>query len=692
MSNKQELHGTKAIWQEAFFTFKSHFWSLVAAGFIGCVLCAALLLSPLAPNVYKARAALLLDESSTDLLANVSGNDDSGESLPGLTPISMPTIRELITQPRIAREVIDIILEARDNKIDFEGIRGRSVTMEEFSQMPLKEKIIHSIPDNDVEVLQSYSFKEFRTLSPEDLIKFITAEPKVEKKLAFDVVYSPILYVDATATEPKVARLLTNLWSATFTHFYDQEIGRRQIQENFDFIKREYDLEKQNWMRNQELIQELKTTATLELLTNQYTELKNKHSLVMQNINQLREQLKIAENNFLITVIKVIMLSNGNEWAGTIDTSSANTIAYNAPLAPTWDQLLSQLSSYALPSLDESASESSAGMSSYLEAQGVTKSMFRSFLNERRNIVNIASKYVEHLQDLRVFRQSSQLDYLTDLKADTSTNLIEYKKQFVRAGIDLKAKTEQFNTLEAELSNTSETLRLNKILPTDTNANSQTGMITYEEDILNETFKELDLQKRQLSAEIKSLKAEREETKQTIDRQTLLLEDLTSSLSLLNIKENALLAAYDNYSEVYDTYNKKYDELKLQESDESTSIVRLNANLIQLQNTERELTQEFIATEPILINHQNEIIILQSELKENQVKTERLRGQLFYLKSLLSNSRQIKIASFAIIPEEKIWPPRSLLTLIGGIVLSGIYFIYLLTMRVISGYETSGSA
>lgn len=671
-------------------TVSGNFGGIVLVGFVVACLAAATTLT--LPNVYRARASMLVD----NVAARLTSAEQDVEIASGMSTISVPTIEGLLVQPQIARVVLDVIEGVRSGRLPVAGDQPAPPLAEAMA--PIDERVARFLAEADLEAMRSTDGEVLLELIPEDLLGMIEVQPRVEKRLAFDVVYSPLIYLEARATSPALARMLANTYLATFVTFFDEEVARRQLKTNYMLVKNQYEEAMRAWESTQTELQEVLTSSELPVVEKLMEDHTAALRVTTQRLLEAQRRLAVIERQLMDTTLKLRATSRGTgEWVGQVTLeglASNGETTEGEPLLPA--DVVAALREAGVVSGDDVAGDPMA----VLESLGLDAADLGIYERLRRESVRSAKHFVDSTRRLQLFEAVNALEELELRKTDTVARFNEYQRALRSLQIDVMSINQAITAITQQITGIPERLQLQRMIPLDviyglhaerrarpTSADgesdgAETGLLapmSFSEEMLNPVRTRMETTLAEMQARASELGPRLEQTIEALQETADEIQEIQRQLSELRVQQRILRDDQESARETYKAYFDRFNEMRLEYFNTATEVLSLRAEIQQLNERlviRRAAIEEFYTT---ILAAGNRRTILESDMQNRRRTTELLQQRLTNLENQLSeNSQLIKVATTAIEPQDKIWPPRTLLTVAAGAVAAVIYTLWLL--------------
>jgi len=568
------------------------FWPLVATGVLGTLLCygAAWLI----PERFQATATIVIDPA-----IQPSVDDEA----PQFQLLSVPTATKLMTQNSTTALVKDVIVGIRGGQKGRPGDLVTSITLQ--------------LDDEDVAAISSREHPELDDVTVEVLQKWFEATPTIEKKLAFDVIYSPFVQMEVTAGSPELARALANVWSTTFVTTFERLL-KRQATSNARVVAAAYAETERAWASRLKEVETLTIESQLPVVKATIDELAlalgETQRLLLEAIKE--RDLARAQFDQVMTEQTFLMDENGR-WVGSVRDIDEAQDPGPAP-APETD--------IALP---------------------------------------------EHVKK-RLTPQTETLHR----QLRQATRLSAWRLRSVRHAWTKFSEGESVEGLEARIENERQQLqRIGRRLS------------ELEGDVPAQRAALAALGDLDTSSSERSLDARQQLSRLEAEQTALLARQKSGSEALTKMEHDASLA------------RRRQDQYKLESETIETQHTELQRRYLDLTNRAQELTQlgEDAAVRAKALEEQvasmkknadadlkklssaeNRIAVLESQAESDEEQATELKVRLHELElTLAEESQEIKVAAQARTPEEKTFPPRTLIALAGGCMAGMLHLVLL---------------
>jgi len=685
--------GDEPRWLAYLLLLRAQWFQCALAGLAGGVLAAIATL--LTPNLYRARASLILDTTS----ARIAATTEDGLA-GGFAEVTIPTIEGLMAQPQIAKLAQQVIVFARSGA----GQEAEAVNHRPEAGDPhgLEKRILAELPPEDRALMTTPAVEPLLEALPEELLKSIKTEPRIEKKLAFDVVYSPLLYASALADNPELARLQANLWVATFAVFYDQEVSRRQARQNLEFATAEHARADVLWRATQARLEKVLTEGELPVTEKLLEQRSEGLKITTAKLVDAERELLLKRRALLDTKLKIDAMSTGTaEWVGqaSLDQSVIDELGPGL----TQEEVREAVDLSGVLSVESEESDS-LNWAAFLASAGLSERDLELYRQLRAESIRARAAFTTATSRLQQFEENSPLEEYELRKTDSVARFNEFMRSLRRLEIDVISVEAAIVSVADQLTSVSQTIELRRMLPVEviyditrldaesSGATLRDGDGNYQDQVVNPTRTWLDQKLEELRAEQAQLNPKLVETRRALEETSDEIRELQRELSALRLLRRLLTDDQDTARVQYLAYLDRFNKLRLQLSELTTEVLSRQAEIKQLRargDMAREIIAELYAKS---LATKSQETILNSELQTQRDTVERLRERLVNLQALSEESQMVRVATVAVTPQEKVWPPRTLLTLAASIAAATAYLLFILASFEIRRFASGTGA
>jgi hypothetical protein len=615
-------------WLIAVEVFRAKLRLMILAGALGTILTYGACW--LMPEVYQATATIVLNPA-----LRPAATEEGVASSDSYDMLSAPTLERLLNQPANAARMKEIAALAQK-------LQGRAPE----KPQTLAERTLALLPQEDRETLARYA-DDYAEAPLEGVAKSLRARTAIERKLAFDVVYSPLIFLEARAPSAALARALADSWAASFVLAFE-ELNRGQLRESVRAVRGEFERAQAAWDKTLADIERAKVESSLPLTEARFEASAETYRAFSSRAASADALAEAGRRRLRELQAQAAYLSDARgEWVGSPRALD------DEPATPT--------------------------LSAAADASPENLSLYGSL---RTDALRIRGRLVEAREALRNFDRESPLEALRPRLQAAEDRLAQTLGRSRELAIQVPALQETLRRLEADLARTSPALTLKAGGP-----ESVREELNPEWSLLAQAAARTREELARLGSEAALRQRAAEEARQEA-------EALRSELALLEARRGELAADRERLEARSEESRERFQELSADLIDAAAETTSYTLELRELRRAREELAREAQIDLQVIERATGRVAALEilAETRAEQVKT--LQARLQELEPRLSQDvREVRLSSLATLPEEKIFPPRTVFALLGGMIAAGLVFLAAFLKRgaFLSAQEAPGS-